>query len=142
MRMNLGWLDGSGASNLPGKCARLDRDEPAYIAEFHQDYTPIEPVYWSPNRILFENLDPAIPLIVNMNPGHPWYGNGIQLFPEYRIVENFKPFHVMPNSDGIVELTYRYPGQKLGLIASTILLIVSYTTIVYVKKIPINENGV
>lgn len=133
MKMNLGWLNGSGVSNLPGKCARLDRDDPNYIAEFHQDNTPVEPVYWSPNRILFENLDPAVPLIINMNPGKPWYCNGIQIFPEYRIVEHFEPFHVMPNSKGVVELVYKYPAQKLALTATAVLMIISCVIIIGVS---------
>ena len=60
-----------------------------------------------------------------MNPGNPWYCNGIQLFPKYRIVEQREPFEVMPNKNGVVELTYIYPGQKIGLIGTLVFLAIS-----------------
>jgi hypothetical protein len=125
MMMNLGWLDDYGDSYLPGKTVRLSRDEPGYIAEFVQNGSGVEPVYWSPNKIIFEGLDPNKPLVLNMNPGNPWYCNGIQLFPKYRIVEQEEPFEVMPNKNGVVELTYIHPGQKTGLIGTLIFLVIS-----------------
>jgi hypothetical protein len=125
MQMNLGWLDNFGDSYLPGETIRLGRNERGYIGEFVQNALPVEPVYWSPNKIIFEGLDPNKPLILNMNPGNPWYCNGVQLFPKYRIVEQQKPFEVMPNKSGVVELTYIHPGQKTGLIGTLIFLVIS-----------------
>lgn len=133
IRMNLGWLRGLGPSHIPGDSARIGRDEPGYVGEFHQNGRVIEPTYWSPNRILLESLDPNIPLVVNMNPGSPWYNNGKQLFPQYRIVEMREPFEVMPDKNGIVELTYRYPGQRLGIIGTIILLIISAVVVISMK---------
>lgn len=128
IRMNLGWLRGYGDSYLPADSIRKGSDEPGYIAEFHQGGQAMQPTYWSPNRMLFQGLDPNTPLVVNLNPGRAWYSNGVQLFPQYRIVEPSKPFEVMPNSDGVVELTYRYPGQILGLAGTIVLLIISTVT--------------
>jgi len=133
IRMNLGWLRGFGDSYLPGDTARIGRDEPGYIGEFHQNGKSIEPVFWSPNKILLKALDPGVSLVVNMNPGNPWYNNGKQLFPAYRIVEPSKPFEVMPDEDGVVELIYRHPGQKLGIIGTIILLIISVLVVVRLK---------
>jgi len=134
MTMNLGWLGGSGDSYLPGKTVRLAREDPNYIAEFHQGNRAVEPVYWSPNKILFESLDPTKPLVVNMNPGRPWHCNGVQIFSDYRIVEMEKPFSVMPDSNGRIELCYKYPGQRLGLVGTPVLMIVSGFVIICVKK--------
>lgn len=135
IRMNLGWLRGFGDSYLPGDTVRVGRDEPGYIGEFHQNGKAIEPIFWSPNRIVLKGLKPSVPLVVNMNPGNPWYGNGKQLFPKYRIVEISKPFEIMPDKDGVVELTYRHPGQKLGVIGTIILLIISGLVVILVKYI-------
>lgn len=134
IRMNLGWVSDYGESYLPQETARLGRDEPGYIAEFHQNGQPVEPVYWSPNRILFEGLDPNLLLVVNLNPGNPWYNNGKQLFPEYRIVEPLKPFEVMPDENGVVDLTYVYPGQRLGITGMIILLVISGLIIAFLQK--------
>lgn len=134
IRMNLGWLRGFGDPYLPGNTARIGLDEPGYIGEFHQNGKSIEPEYWSPNKILFKRLEPGVPLTVNMNPGSPWYCNDKQLFPEYRIVELMKPFEVMPNEDGVVELTYIHPGQRVGIIGTIILLIISAFVVVRLKR--------
>lgn len=135
IKMNLGWLRGYGDSNLPDNTVRIGRDEPGYAGEFHQNGRAVEPVYWSPNRILLKGLDPHSPLVVNMNPGNPWYNNGKQLFPQYRIVEMREPFEVMPDENGVVELTYKYPGQKLGVIGMIILLIISVLVVRKYKKV-------
>lgn len=129
IRMNLGWLRGYGDSYLPGNTVRIGRDEPGYVGEFHQNGRVAEPVYWSPNRILLKGLDPRIPLVVNMNPGSPWYNNGKQLFPQYRVVEMHEPFEVMPDANGVVELTYRYPGQKLAILGTIFWIIVSVAAV-------------
>lgn len=134
IRMNLGWLRGYGDSYLPGDTTRIGRDEQGYIGEYHQDGRAVEPVYWSPNRILLNGLTPKTPLVVNMNPGSPWYNNGKQLFPQYRIVEMRKPFEVMPDENGVVELTYKYPGQRLGVIGTIILSVISVLVISLYRK--------
>ena len=120
-RMNLGWLN-YGDSNLPGHNKDVVKgfDEPGYIAEFHQGGKPVEPVYWSPNRIVLQGLDPAAPLVANMNTGRAWFNNGVPLFPGSKIVDVDRPFLAMPNAAGVVELTYRYPGQALGVWGSLV----------------------
>jgi hypothetical protein len=135
MKLNLGWL-GVYARDpwLSSDCIRLGRDEPTYIAEFHQNGLAVEPTFWSPNRIVFNNLKSNIPLVINMNPGKPWYCNSVQLFPQYKIVEQLKPFEVMPSKEGVVDLVYRYPGQKLGLTGTIIFLFISFLVICFKKK--------
>ena len=103
------------------------------VLEFHQDGRTVEPVYWSPNKILLEGLDPHLPLVVNLNPGSPWYNNGKQLFPQYSIVEQLKPFVVMPDEDGVVNLTYNYPRQGVGIIGTITLLIISAGVVSWCK---------
>lgn len=134
IRMNLGWLRGYGDSYLPGNTVRIGRDEPGYIGEFHQNGWVVKPEYWSPNRILLQGLNPHVPLVVNMNPGSPWYNNGKQLFPQYRIVEMRKPFEVMPDENGVVELTYKYPGQRSGTAGTIILLMISALVVSLYRK--------
>ena len=143
MRMNLGWLDGFGASNLPPETICLDRDDSNYISEFHQGGVAVEPAYWSPNKILFKDLDPEKALTVNLNPGNPWYCNGVKAFPDYRIVELDKSFIVFPDSTGTVSLTYLYPGQKTGLIGTGLLFAFAVIPVCYFyfKKDNATSNG-
>jgi hypothetical protein len=134
MRMNLGWLDGSGYSNLPPETICIDRDDPNYISEFHQGDISVEPVYWSPNRILFENLDPEVALTINLNPGNPWHCNGVKVFPDLRIVELNKKFIVSPDASGTVDLSYLYPGQKIGIKGTGVLLVLAMLPVCYVYR--------
>jgi hypothetical protein len=141
-KLNIGILRGGGDSHLPmnywdgkkGYKGPLGSDEKGYIAEFVQEGKGVKPVYWSPNRIKFKELNPNLPLIINMNPGRAWYNNGQQLFPDYRLVEVYTPFAVMPNEDGIVDLTYRFPGRTLGILVTAFMFIVSIVVIWIVKR--------
>ena len=121
---------------MPGSIpARKGLDEAGYKDEFYQNEKAVKPSYWSPNRILLEGLNPIIPVVVNINPGSPWYNNGKQLFPQNRIVEMRKPFEVMPNEKGVVELTYRHQGHKLGILGTIMLLAISSLVVfLYEKK--------
>lgn len=123
IRMNLGWLRGFGESYIPASNIRVGMDDPGYIGEYCQNGKAVEPVYWSPNRLVFDKLEPAVSLVLNINPGRAWYSNGKQLFPYYKIVEPDKPFEVMPDFQGRVDLIYHYPGQKLGIIGTLVFII-------------------
>lgn len=128
-RMNLGWLRGEGDPYIPGNNIRIGLDEPGYIGEYYQGRAVVEPIYWSPNRIVFQKLKKDIPLTLNMNPSKAWYNNGAQLFPHYKIVEPHRPFEVMSDSNGRVDLRYIYPGQKIGLSLTLLFFIFTIITI-------------
>jgi hypothetical protein len=113
--------------------SRIGRDEPGYIGEYHQNGKVVVPTIWSPNRVILNGLKPDVPLTVNMNPGNPWYNNGKQLFPGYRIVEFNKPFEVMPDENGCVDLVYRHPGQTLGITGTILFLFISFIVIVLIE---------
>jgi hypothetical protein len=135
IEMNIGVLNGGGneAYLRQYTTIRVGRDEPGYVGEFHQSGKAVEPALWSPNRIILNGLTPDKPLTVNMNPGNPWYNNGTQLFPEYRIVELDKPFEVMPDKNGSVDLVYRHPGQTLGITGTILFLFISVIVIVLIE---------
>ena len=132
-RMNLGWVRGSD-SYIPAATIRVGMDDQGYRGEYLQDGKVVKPVYWSPNRLRFENLAVGVPLWINANPGSPWYGNGVQLFPQYRIVERTKPFEVMPNELGVVDLSYRYPGQTVGVFGAAGFLLLAIAAVAATRK--------
>jgi len=103
----------------------LTVDEPGYLGEFHQESRVIQPEYWSPNRITFNGLSTALPLIVNLNCGRPWRNFDQPLFPRDKVVEFGLPFSVMPDRAGRVELSYRLPGQD----AIWISLVLAWTAV-------------
>lgn len=150
-QLNIGILRGGGDSNIPmnnkdadGYEGPIGLDEEGYIAEFHQNGQKIEPDYWSPNRIEFSRLDPKMPLILNLNPSSAWYNNSVQLFPEYKIVEVNKRFEVMPDKDGIILLTYEFPGRKIGVATTVLFFILSIFVIGYFRRkdnrVNVNSN--
>ena len=140
-QLNIGILRGGGDSNLPmnnkdadGYEGPIGKDEEGYIAEFHQRGKSIEPDYWSPNKIVFSDLDPVTPLILNMNPSSAWHSNGVQLYPNYKIVEVNKEFSVMPNKDGRIILLYEFPGRKLGLTTTILFFIITIVVVSYFRR--------
>lgn len=140
---NIGMLRGGGDSHLPmdyGKNSEgiypgtIGYDEIGYIGEFSQNKKIVSPDYWSPNLIRFSNLDPDIPLIVNMNISKFWYANGKKLFPNDRIIEVKKKFLVFSDNEGNLILSYVYPGKKIGIIASFLFLFISIITVLLTKR--------
>jgi len=146
-KLNIGILRGGGDSHLPMNNMNLDgyagpigMNEKGYISEFHQKGEVVEPDYWSPNRIEFSKLDAQVPLTLNMNPSSAWHNNGIKIFPDYKIIEVNKKFDVMPDKDGIVILTYVFPGKKLGVIATGVFLTISILVVGYFRRKDLKLN--
>ncbi|MCC7264045.1 MAG: hypothetical protein IT369_16150 [Candidatus Latescibacteria bacterium] len=139
-KMNLGWLRGYGDSNLPGNTIRVGLNDAGYIGEYFQGHRPVTPIYWSPNRLVFEHLDPSVALSLNMNPSKAWYANGRQLFPHYRIVEVDKAFDIMPDAQGRVDLEYRFPGQSIGVAGTAIFSVISLIMCFAVSRWPNRPN--
>lgn len=140
-QLNIGNKSGGGDSHLPtnnkdtvGYAGPIGKDEEGYVAEFHQHSKGVEPDYWSPNKIVFSGLDPNAPLILNINPSSAWRSNGIQLFPNYKIVEVNKSFSVMPNKDGRILLSYEFPSRKLGLALTILFLMITIVVVAYFKR--------
>lgn len=133
-RMNRGYLNGQGDSHLPGKTRVMGCEEEGYVAEYHQKGRPVTPVFWSPNRLVFEKLDPSSPLHLNINPGRPWTKDGVELFPDYRLVEMDRLFSVMPRPDGTLELRYSYPGQGVGLVGTGALALLMLVVVFWYRK--------
>jgi len=140
-QLNIGILRGGGDSHLPmndknsdGYAGPIGKDEAGYISEFYQHGKGVEPDYWSPNKIIFSNLDPKVPLILNMNPSSAWYSNGIQVYPDYKIVEVNKEFSVMPDKDGGILLSYEFPSRKLGLTATMLFFIATSIIVAYFRR--------
>jgi hypothetical protein len=111
---NIGWLKGFGDSFLP-TTNKIGSDQKEYKGEYYQVDTRVNPSYWSPNKIIFENLEPGLPLTLNMNPGRLWYVSNKPLFPGSKIVEMETKFIVIPGRDGRVELEYRIPGGEVAI---------------------------
>ena len=140
-KLNIGILRGGGDSHLPmnnidldGYSGPIGKNEEGYISEFHQNGQKIEPDYWSPNKIEFSRLDPKIPLVLNMNPSSAWHSNGIQLYPNYKIVEANKEFSAMPNKDGRILLSYEFPGRKLGLAVTMLFFVITIVIVAYFRR--------
>lgn len=127
-RANIGIVDEPAAVDLSAlrlKSRVRTIGHAGYVGEFSQDGRPVTPAYWSPNRIAFVGLNPAMPLTVNLNRGNPWCDFGRPLFPGDRIVEFQKPFTVKPDARGRVELTYRLPGLGLAWAGSGVAAVIA-----------------
>ena len=94
--------------------ARLWRGHPAYVGESWTARGPVEPVSWSPNRILFQ-VEPDQEVTINQNPGSWWLANGKPAMPGARCAEVLRPFVARADLRGRLDLRIRPRGLGLAL---------------------------
>jgi hypothetical protein len=142
-RKNIGWLRGFGLPWFTESAATkaIGQEEPGYIAEYHQDGKGVSPVLWSPNRLVFRNLVPDVPLVLNMNKSNAWQSGGQSIFPEARIVDMSDVLTVMPDSAGVVDIQYEYPFQRLGLIGTGIFGFLLVGIIAHLRMADVRPHG-
>ena len=93
---------------------RRARDDPDYRGEAWTEDGPIEPIAWSPNRVVFRvaaNQD----VWINQNPGSWWRVNGRPVFEGLRCAERLVPFVGRADEEGRLVLAIRPKGLGLGL---------------------------
>ncbi len=106
---------------------RRAREDPEYRGEAWTESGAVQPVFWSPNRILFQ-VQPGEEVFVNQNPGSWWWVNGRPAFPGRRCAEMTLPFAARADGTGKLELRIHPRGLALGLalhIVGIALLMVS-----------------
>jgi hypothetical protein len=94
---------------------RRSRDDPDYRGEAWTDRGPVQPVFWSPNRVVFQ-VDPFEEVHLNQNPGSWWLANGRRAFPNARCAELMIPFVAQADGRGSLDLTIRPRGLETGLL--------------------------
>ncbi len=93
---------------------RKSRDEPDYRGEAWTALGPVEPTFWSPNRLVFQ-VAPGQEVFVNQNPGSWWWANGRPAFSGRRCAEPMLPFVVRADAAGRLELEIRPLGLAAGV---------------------------
>jgi hypothetical protein len=120
----LGYEYSYGDKNYNGVFA-IDENE--YLGEFILDDKNIEPDFWSPNLIIFNNLEIGKELKININPNRGWQIDGKDFFKNNKIWEPNKKFIVEVKSPTVI-LKYKAPGKARGVVISLtcfILLLIS-----------------
>jgi hypothetical protein len=93
---------------------RKGREEPDYRGESWTASGVIQPVFWSPNRIVFQAA-PAQEVYLNQNPGSWWWSNGERAFPGLHCAEPMVPFVARADARGRLELKIVPRGWDLGV---------------------------
>ncbi len=93
---------------------RLAREDPEYRGEAWTDDRSVQPVFWSPNRLVFQ-VKPGQAVQINQNPGSWWWANGRPAFPGGRCAELRVPFTVTADGQGRLVLEIRPRGLAVGL---------------------------
>jgi hypothetical protein len=93
---------------------RKAREDPDYRGEAWTDHGPVEPIYWSPNRLVFQ-VAPGQEVSINQNPGSWWWANGRPAFAGRRCAELMIPFAARADASGRLQLEIRPPGLKSGM---------------------------
>jgi hypothetical protein len=93
---------------------RRAREDPDYRGEAWTESGPIRPVFWSPNRLIFQVL-PGQTVHINQNPGSWWWANGQPAFPGRRCAEPMVPFTVTADAQGRLVLEIHPRGLAFGI---------------------------
>jgi hypothetical protein len=93
---------------------RRARDDKDYRGEAWTARGIVQPVFWSPNHIVF-HVEPGEEVHVNQNPGSWWWANGTPAFPGRRCAELTVPFAVKADHRGRLDLQIRPPGLWFGI---------------------------
>jgi hypothetical protein len=93
---------------------RKSREDPDYRGEAWTEAGPIEPLFWSPNRLVFQ-VEPGQEVHLNQNPGSWWWVNGRPAFPGLRCAELMVPFVARADDHGRLELSIHPRGLELGI---------------------------
>jgi hypothetical protein len=93
---------------------RRAREDADYRGEAWTENVSIQPVFWSPNRVLFQ-VRPGQEVEINQNPGSWWWVNGLQAFPGRRCAELMIPFSARADANGRLELRIHPRGLATGL---------------------------
>ncbi len=109
------------------------KDEVEYKGEFTVDEKIIEPSYWSPNLIIFKNLELNKKLKLNMSPNRGWKLNNKDLFPKNNIWDHNKEFTINITEPNIT-LKYEVPGKKRGIIINFSILFILLISLFYFRK--------
>jgi hypothetical protein len=93
---------------------RLAREDPGYRGEAWTEKETVRPVFWSPNRLVFQ-VEPGQAVHVNQNPGSWWWVNGRQAFPGLHCAELKEPFIVSADASGRIVLQIYPRGLAFGV---------------------------
>jgi hypothetical protein len=93
---------------------RRAREDPGYRGEAWTAEGEVQPVSWSPNRIVFR-VRPGQEVFLNQNPGSWWRVNGRRAFPGRRCAEMMLPFSARADDAGRLEIRIDPHGLRAGL---------------------------
>jgi len=93
---------------------RRAREDPDYPGESWTANGPVQPVDWSPNRLVFQ-VAPQEEVWINQNPGSWWWANGRPAFAGRRCAEPMIPFVARADGTGRLELRIRPRGLAAGI---------------------------
>ncbi len=93
---------------------RRARQDPDYRGESWTATATIQPVFWSPNRIVFQAA-PGQEVFINQNPGSWWWVNGRPAFAGSRCAEPMVPFVAKADNRGRLDLRIHPRGLALGV---------------------------
>jgi hypothetical protein len=108
---------------------RLAREDPRYRGEAWTESGTVRPVFWSPNRLVFQ-VEPGQAVHVNQNPSSWWWVNGRPAFPGLRCAELTVPFVVTADIRGRLELQIHPRGLAFGVglhILGAVLVALAWT---------------
>lgn len=119
---NIGILN-SGDSNLPSERIASGVDSLGYISEYSQNLKSIEPLYWSPNKIIFKTNDLKNCVQTRIPAGNMWTVNGNYLFQNEKSINFMKLICAYPDSNGVIVLEFKDINSFRNLIINILFIL-------------------
>jgi len=103
---NIGVFSKTYSPNFPMFNLKNNHGE-FYQNLFKQNNKTIYPISWSPNKIVFRNLDPKEMVEISYSPSKSWKVNGKYSYLHSNSVEKKSFFYAYPNSNGDLTIEYK-----------------------------------
>ena len=134
-KSNIGVL-AFGYSNIPAMRKSIGIGNQEYKHEYTQNGKIIEPVYWSPNRVIFKSTDNRNCVDTNIQLSRAWSLNGELVYKNFKIYENNNVICAFPDKEGVVDLKWVRPYSKNALQINLTLLLITLGFLFYafIKK--------
>jgi hypothetical protein len=104
-------------------------------AEFIQENNEVIPYYWSPNKIIFKNLQSNKCVQTKIHAGRYWRINDIREYKNKSIYEPNELICAFPDARGYLIIEYEIPYANL-MLAINIMLLLVVIFLIYSTRLP------
>jgi hypothetical protein len=113
---NIGIISSSD-SNLPNNGISIGKESSNYLAEFTQDGKIVNPIMWSPNRIILKSIGNGC-INTNILASNHWKVNSSFLYSNYKVLDFKETMCVYGDKNGYIDIIWEHKNFYFKLLIS------------------------